>query len=234
MKGLRSARTRVLRLAFGLVAALVLVLLGLGVVGAAGAHRTEPPVRAAICRVPRLTGLVLVVARPRAAKAGCTLRLLGAPVERPTVQTIRRQSPRPGRHVRVITVWVNPLCSGSAARGPGLSEPLVTRGPTELVSGFFLDGGPLRHWSEPRCGARRGTPGAGTITVSNAAGTVVVATQSVTDGKFGRIPLAPGTYTLTGTFANAFSNGQRIKTRPQTVTIGRGQTVRQDVVESIP
>jgi len=235
----RPARRRALCSAFVLGAVLAVgSRLLVGVVGADGRQRIHygGPTghRAAMCRAPRVTGLVLGVAREHAAKAGCSLRLMGAPVQRATMQTISRQSPRPGGHARVITVWVNPLCSGSAARGPGLSEPFVTSGPTELVSGLYLAGGPLRHWSEPRCDARVGTPGAGTITVSNAAGTIVVATQSVTEGKLARIPLAPGAYTLTGTFANATSNGQQIRTRPQIATIPRGETVRQDVVESIP
>lgn len=189
---------------------------------------------ATACRVPRVAEVVVAVARKRASKAGCRLRVLGASVERPTIQTIRRQSPGVGQHARVVTVWVNPLCSGSAAHGPPGGEPVVTPGPTELVSGLYLDGGPHRFWSEPRCGARGGTPGAGTITVRNAASAVVVATQSVTEGKLARIPLAPGMYAITGRFSNAIRNGQPIETRPRIVTISRGETVRQDVVESIP
>ncbi len=105
----------------------------------------------------------------------------------------------------------------------------MKRGPTELVSGLFLDGGPLRH--APRC--RSGTPWAGTITVTNPAG-MIIASDKVHTGKLARIRLAPGTYAIHGTFANATRNGQPIETEPQTVTITAGETVREDVVANIP
>ncbi len=187
-----------------------------------------------MCRVPRLTGLLLRVARQRAARAGCSLRLEGAHVQAPQVQTIRRQSPRGGRHARVVIVWVNPLCGGSALEGPGISEPLVTAGPTELISGLYVVGGPLRLRSEPRCRVQPGVPGAGTITVRNPISGSVVATQTVASGHLATIPLAPGTYSIQGTFGDATINEHPGESFPTTVQIPPGKTVRQDVFLNVP
>ena len=187
-----------------------------------------------VCRIPRLKSLVLSVARERAAKAGCTIRLAGAHVEAPEVQTIRRQTPREGRHGRFVTVWVNPVCNGSAAGGPGISEPLITAGPTELISGLYIVGGPLRLWSEPRCTPRPGEPGAGIVTVRDPANGVVVASQTVTRGHLATIPLAPGTYSIQGTFGDATTNEHPGESFPTTVQILPGQTVRQDVFLNVP
>lgn len=187
-----------------------------------------------MCRVPRLTGLVLSVARERSAKAGCQIRLAGARVRAPGVQTIRRQNPREGRHGRVVTVWVNPVCTGSAAAGPGISEPLLTTGPTELISGLYIVGGPLRLWSESRCTGRPGKPAAGIVTVRDPAGGSIVASQTVTLGHLATIPLAPGTYTIQGTFGNATINGQPGESFPTTVEVQAGKTVRQDVFLNVP
>ncbi len=199
---------------------------------AVGAVRASPQPH--VCRIPRLTGLVLAVARKRAAKAGCAIRLAGARVEAADVQTIRRQTPSRGRHGRFVTVWVNPVCSGSGAEGPGISEPSITAGPTELISGLFVVGGPLRRWSEPRCTPRPGEPGAGIVTVRDPANGVVVASQTVIRGHLATIPLAPGTYSIQGTFGNATINEHPAESFPATVQILPGHTVRQDVFLNVP
>jgi hypothetical protein len=189
-------------------------------------------------RVPKLVGLSLSVARTRSAHAGCKLRVREAGtsqvVEEPpsgpsAAQIVTNQTPHAGGAGRIVTVWLKPLCDQSAEPGPPAHEPRVKRGPTELVSGLFLDGGPLRR--TPRC--RSGTPWAGTITVANRAGKVV-ASDKVHTGKLARIRLVPGTYTIHGTFADATRNGQPIETEPQTVTIPAGEIVREDVVANIP
>jgi hypothetical protein len=172
--------------------------------------------------------------RERAAKAGCKIRLEGTPVTIAATQTIRRQSPSGGRHGRVVSVWVNPVCDGEGAEGPDIEEPLVTSGPTELISGLYVVGGPLATWSEPQCKARPGESGAGTITVREAVGGSVVATQSVVRGQLATIPLAPGSYTIQGTFGNATINGQPGESFPQKVEIEAGKTVRQDAFLSVP
>ena len=186
------------------------------------------PRKAAAChRVPKLVGLSLSVARTRSAQTGCKLRVreagTGQVVEEPpsgpsSAQIITRQTPHAGGVGRIVTVWLKPLCDQSADPGPPAHEPRVQRGPTELVSGLFLDGGPLRR--APQC--RSGTPSPGTITVSNQTG-MVIASDKVYPGKLARIRLAPGTYTIHGTFADATRNGQPIETEPQAVTITAGR-----------
>lgn len=209
----------------------MLLVLGLPLLAAGATRASRQP---DVCRIPRLTGLVLTVAREQASKAGCAIRLAGAHVRAPDVQTIRRQNPHGGRHGRFVTVWVNPVCSSSAAAGPGTSEPLTTAGPTELISGLYIVGGPLRLWSEPRCTFRPGKPGAGTITVRDPASGAVVASQTVTTGHLATIPLAPGTYSIQGRFGNATINERGGESFPTTVRILPGQTVRQDVFLNVP
>src|SRR4029077_8717898 len=110
------------------------------------------------------------------------------------------QTPRQGRHTRVVTLWVNPLCPGSAEWGSPRGEPFISTGPSELVSGLYLDGGPERFRSAPSCDSLSGEPGAGTITVTNPITGATVASQVVKRGHLATIPLAPGTYTIQGTF----------------------------------
>lgn len=128
----------------------------------------------------------------------------------------------------------NRLCSGSGDWGPPRKEPLRTPGPTRLISGLYLDGGPHRFRSAPRCSSLSGTPSAGTITVTDPASGAIVASATVANGKLAKIPLPPGAYMITGTFADAFSNNQHMQSLPRAVTIPSGQTVRQDVSVSIP
>ncbi|HEY4812177.1 MAG TPA: carboxypeptidase-like regulatory domain-containing protein [Solirubrobacteraceae bacterium] len=184
------------------------------------------------CHVPRLTGLVLNVARSRAAHSGCRLRVKGAALEAPQVQTVERQSPARGERSPEVTVWLNPLCHGSAAYGPGFNEPLLTAGPTELVSGFYLDGGPLARFSDRGCKRPGPPPGAGTVEVANASGTLV-GTETSTYGHLITIPLPPGSYTITGTFLGATINGVHPRIS-ESVVVPPGETVRQDFFLSIP
>jgi hypothetical protein len=131
---------------------------------------------------------------------------------------------------RLLGGRAHAACSQSADPGPPAGEPLVQHShATELVSGLFLDGGPLRR--AKRC--RRGTPAAGTITVTSQATGKTVADDTLATGRLARIRLAPGTYTIAGTFADAFANGQPIQARPRTVTIAADTTVRQDVAAPI-
>lgn len=213
---------------------------------AAGAamHAAMAPARRArhaCAHVPRLVGLSLSAARRRAARAGCKVQAReagsGQIVEkrlngRYAAQAVLRQAPRAGRAGGVgwtVAVWLKPLCHQSADPGPPAGEPFVKPGPTELISGLFLGGGPLV--SSPRC--RSGTPSPGTIAVTNPSTGAVIASDSVASGQLATIPLAPGTYAITGTFASAFVNNQPIKTPPLQVTIPAGDAVRQDVVANI-
>jgi hypothetical protein len=188
--------------------------------------------RVSACHVPRLTGLTLRVARERVSRAGCKLRVQGARLEQPFVQTIVRQSPAARTRARVVEVWINPLCHGSAAYGPAIDEPAVTRGPTKLVSGFYLEGGPLWPFSAPDCKRPEPPPGAGTVEVADASG-AVVATETSTRGHFVEIPLPAGTYTIRGTFLDATINGVHPRDT-QSVVVYTGYTVRQDFFLSIP
>lgn len=187
---------------------------------------------ASACHVPRLTGLTLTVAREHAAHAGCTLRVKGSTLKQAGIQTIERQSPPAGGSSSSVAVWLNRLCFGSAAYGPGLEEPIITPGPTKLVSGFYVVGGPLTRFSAPGC--KRPAPPAesGTVEVMNASG-AVVATQTSTDGHFVEIPLPAGSYTLTGTFLDDTINDVHPKeTKP--LVIPSGDTVREDFALNVP
>jgi hypothetical protein len=211
--------------------ALLVVVTVLGVASVSAS--AQPIARASrTCAVPRLTTLTLTVARERAARAGCTLRVKGAELERATVQTVERQSPVRGRRASGVTVWLNPFCHGSAAYGPELAEPTVTPGPTELVGGFYLVGGPLARFSDPGCKRPAPPPGAGSVDVMNASGTIV-ATQTSNRGHFVVIPLPAGSYTITGTFGDATINGMHPK-KTVSLVIPPGHTVRQDFFLSVP
>ncbi len=131
-------------------------------------------------------------------------------------------------------MWLNPFCHREAAYGPGFKEPLITSGPTELVSGFFLVGGPDdRRFSDPGCKLPAPPPGAGTVEVTSSATGAVVATQTSTDGKFVEIPLPAGSYTIAGTFLDDTRNGVH-PTKTESLVIPPGHTARQDFFLNIP
>ncbi len=186
------------------------------------------------CRVLRLTGLTVSVAHAHAAKADCRVRLAGAKVEQAGVQTVGRQRLTAPRHGGIIVLWVNPLCEGMPEH-----EPVLTPGPTELITGLFshFEGRPRpgvtpRHttgfWSEPECHIVD-APVAGSITITNEAG-VVVALEPLAEGQLATIPLPPGKYTILGTFAHDHEEGEKpAHSFPTPVTIITGRTVRQDV-----
>ena len=184
------------------------------------------------CRVPRLTGLTLERARVRATRAGCQLHSTGAAVKLALVQTVARQSPAAGRRAASVTVWLSPLCFGMALYPPAIKEPHVTAGPTELVSGFFLVGGPLTPFSTRHCSRPAPVPGPGKVVVTDAAGGVA-ATQTSTRGHLVKIPLRPGTYTISGTFNDASINGVHPKVTQQVVIAPAG-TTRQDFFLNVP
>jgi hypothetical protein len=210
---------------------LALVTAALCVASVTATARPAAPVGRA-CHVPRLTGLTVEVARVRAARARCTLRLKGALLTSPQVQTVERQSPRAGRRSSSVTVWLNLFCLREAEYGPEIKEPVVTNGPTELVSGFYLVGGPPdRKFSTPNCKLPEPPPGAGTVEVIDTSG-AVLATSTSARGHFVKIPLPAGSYTIRGTFFDATSNGVH-PTISELVEIPPHDTVRQDFFLSI-
>lgn len=68
----------------------------------------------------------------------------------------------------------------------------------------------------------------------NRASGATVASVNVAQGELATIPLAPGSYTITATDADATFNGVAMRTRPQAVRIVAGMTVRQDVFVAVP
>ncbi len=207
----------------------VVALLATAVAGSAA----TPGARASrVCHAPRLTGLTLAKARLRARNAGCRLRVRGAKLEQANIQTVGRQTPGSGRRSANVTVWLNPFCHGSAAYGPEIEEPKVTPGPTELISGFYVVGGPLRLFSAPSCKLPEPETGAGTVEVANAAGALVASVTS-TSGHLVEIPLPAGTYTIRGTFLQAEMNSAR-PIRSESLVIPAGHTVRQDFFLDVP
>lgn len=106
------------------------------------------------------------------------------------------------------------------------NEPVYRPGPTELVSGLYIQGGPV---PPPPCRAQPRGPYAGTIRVTKAKSGAVVARRSVRNGHLAHIKLAPGRYRISG----RISGGAPATTSP-TVTIRRGYKTRQDLFEDVP
>lgn len=110
-------------------------------------------------------------------------------------------------------------------------------GPTELVGGFLLSGGPAR---SPDC-ERAVMASPGTLEVMNAT-KEVVASQTSTAGQLVEIPLPAGTYTVTSTFVSATiclvkAEGGETCEHPQEtyeVTIPPGYSVRRNFILDIP
>jgi hypothetical protein len=103
-------------------------------------------------------------------------------------------------------------------------EPKYTPGPTELVSGLYIQGGAV---PPPPCHPEPRGPYAGTLTITNRAGTFSL-TQAVGDGHLAHIPLAPGRYQLNGRLAGGGS------TVPVNFIVRSREKVRQDAFEDVP
>jgi hypothetical protein len=108
----------------------------------------------------------------------------------------------------------------------------VTPGPTELLSGFYVRGGPALMFSAPGCKRPEPKPDAGTVEVLDASG-AVVATASSTAGVLVQIALAPGSYTIRGTFKSAEINSGHPQDT-ESLSIPAGHTVRQDFFLDVP
>src|SRR5579884_978922 len=101
------------------------------------------------------------------------------------------------------------LSSAAASSGDGLparscprptipvpaGEPVYRAGPTGLVSGLYIQGGPV---PPPPCHPEPRGPYAGTITVFNPQTGATVARRSVASGHLAHILLTPGVYRVTG------------------------------------
>ena len=138
-----------------IVAAFATAML-IAVVTAASAASTTTP----RCVAPRLVGLTERAAAHRARAAGCVVHLTGARLKRATVQTIAAQAPSPGARSVVVRLTLNPLCFGSALAGPPHDEGMRP-GPTELITGLYLVGGPALPYSTRGCRYKSGRPTTG-------------------------------------------------------------------------
>lgn len=186
------------------------------------------------CRAPSLVGLTVQDAAARANAAHCPLRFTGTAITESTVQTIEQQQPAAGQTASQIVLTVNPACSRAAAAGPPGGEPYITRGPTELIVGLYLSGGPPIPFSNPGCIAPPETPHAGTIIILNPDTKATAATQTVTGGQLATFPLAPGSYMITGSFADAFNNTSPMRAIPVTIDVASGESIRQDIQAPSP
>ena len=106
------------------------------------------------------------------------------------------------------------------------NEPVYRTGPTELVSGLYIQGGAI---PPPPCKPKPRGPYAGTITVTDASSGNVVVTKSVRNGHLAHIPLPPGSYKVSGRIKGGGSASQS-----PTVTIKQGYKTRQDLFEDVP
>jgi hypothetical protein len=185
---------------------------------------TPPPHR---CTAPAVAGLTEQVAARRVRLAGCRLRLRGARLKQATVQTVAAQTPGAGTSATVVTLRLNPDCVGPAAAGPPHDQG-SRPGPTELITGLFIEGGPVQMYSTPGCRQPPGTPVAGTIDVLDRASRQVVRTRTIHRGRYVTFRLAPGRYLVQG------SLGHDNATIASPVTIRAGFTTRQYTVEPVP
>jgi hypothetical protein len=103
-------------------------------------------------------------------------------------------------------------------------EPHVTRGPTEVVVGLYVQGGAF----VPNCPQEPRGPDGGTVTVRARGGKIVVRRTLSAAGKLFVLPVAPGSYTISARIANG------VRLRPVSVTVRKGYTVRRDLFEDVP
>jgi hypothetical protein len=122
-----------------------------------------------------------------------------------------------------VTLTQHPPCpKPSIAVAP--REPYVTRGPTEVVVGLYVQGGPFI----PDCRQEPQGPDGGTVTLRSRGGTIVASQTVHGAGKLFVRHVAPGTYTL------GAQRGDGIRLRSASVTVREGHTVRQDLFEDVP
>jgi hypothetical protein len=105
---------------------------------------------------------------------------------------------------------------------------LLTQGQTELITGLFIEGGPLAERSAPVCKDLVGKSSTGTITITNSVGTVIANNMAITAGQLLYVNVTADQYTISGVFANGGAVG------PTTVTVPDGEVVRQDLTLDVP
>ena len=125
--------------------------------------------------------------------------------------------------IQPVVLMQHALCPKSiVAVAP--REPYLTRGPTEVVVGLYVQGGALI----PNCPQEPRGPDGGTVTVSAHGGRVVARETLSAAGRLFVLPVAPGNYTISARIANG------VRLRPVSVTVRKGYTVRQDLFEDVP
>jgi hypothetical protein len=186
------------------------------------------------CLTPRLVGKTEQAALRTARAAGCVVYLAGARLKQATVQTIAGQTPAPGTRSVAVTLTLNPLCFGLALSGPPHDEGM-RRGPTELITGLYLVGGPALPYSSPHCRRPSGEterPAPGTIDVRDPTGTLV-ASRTTKRGRLETFRLRPGRYRVSGGPSTSGS-GSAQQRLARSVTIRAGYTTRRYVIEPVP
>jgi hypothetical protein len=108
-------------------------------------------------------------------------------------------------------------------------EPYVTKGPTEVLVGLYIQGGALI----PGCPQRPRGPSGGVVTLSRH-GKVVATDAHANGGTLFVIRVAPGTYTLTARNEDNHGNGDGAQLGPVKVTVRKGQSVRRDLFLDVP
>jgi hypothetical protein len=164
------------------------------------------------CVAPEVVGVNLAMARQALRSSGCAVTVRQLPAHGSFVtpgspdgrQIVARQTPNAGGHSQAVTVWVKPLCAQPAQPGPERRGAAQSPGPTELVAGLYLQGGPVQ--TSPHC--RRAFPEAGIVTVSTRGGKAV-ASRRVRTGHFAIFPLRPGSYVLDGTLSGGPGSAPR-------------------------
>jgi hypothetical protein len=227
---IRTNRGRVAASRGGVAAVIAVVVLAFAVSAGHASPVRSTRARSA-CDVPKLTGLTLRAARARAIHAGCTLRLLDVqPPGARASQRVVQQVPTAGVSARPIRVWLAPRCPKPGPTALPAHEPLLTVGPTELISGFYVVGGPaFPPWICPRVPE----PLADTVTVIDPASGMTMGSATVGQGQLAVIPLPPGTYTIRAAPATPVNN-LAPRTSDQTVTIPAGMSVREDFIAAVP
>jgi hypothetical protein len=104
-------------------------------------------------------------------------------------------------------------------------EPVLTRGPSELVAGLYVQGGAYI----VGCPQQPRGPYAGTLSaISTQTGRVVARETLHQAGKLFVLKLPPGSYTLRAT------NSSGLRAAPSRVRIPAHRSVRQDVFVDVP
>jgi len=130
--------------------------------------------------------------------------------------------------ISLATAPVAPFAAAVCARPEvplPAHEPLVTRGPTEVLAGLYVQGGAF----VVGCPQRPRGPFAGTLTVTSTSTGAVVARQTLLrPGRLFKLALAPGSYVL---HARETAGPTAMAVR---VTILAHHTVRQDLFIDVP